>query len=142
MTKFRYAEMRSLVCGEKLGEGVSRKVYSCKLNSALVVKIELRGGSFQNVAEWETWEWLRGRKMARWFAPCEFVSTCGSMLIQRRVEPIRLTERPRTLPAFLCDLKRENFGMLEGKIVCCDYGTVLSAIRDVPKNMKKAEWRS
>lgn len=142
MSEFLYGELQSVVCGDLLGEGSARKVYVCKLNSDHVVKVETRGGSFQNVSEWETWSWVQGSQMARWFAPCEFISNCGSILIQKRVEPIRLNERPPMLPAFLCDLKRENFGILGGKIVCCDYGTVPSAIRNASRRMVRVEWRT
>ena len=142
MSKFRYRELRSVALGDLLGEGLSRKVYVCKLNSHYVVKIEAGGGSFQNIAEWDTWSWLSTEPaMARWLAPCEFISTCGMMLIQRRVEPIRRGELPKKLPAFLTDIKLDNFGMLHGKVVCCDYGTIGASVRRAPKRMVKAVWR-
>lgn len=142
MSKFLFREMKSIVCGNLIGEGMSRKVYELLLNPNYVIKIEDNAKSFQNVAEWEMWQWVDGGPMAKWFAPCHMISNCGSMLIQSKVEPIRTNERPGKLPAFLCDFKRENFGMLKGKVVCCDYGTGLSSIRNVPKGMKKVEWRS
>jgi hypothetical protein len=63
------------------------------------------------------------------------------MLIQRYCEPLREVELPKLLPDFLCDLKRENFGMFDGRVVCCDYGTAHSAIRRTSRKLVKAEWR-
>lgn len=141
-SELMYRDLLSVIRGPKLGQGVARKVYQMKSNSRLVLKIETGAESFQNMAEWEMWSWVDGRpKISRWFAPCRHISSCGLFLIQDYVEPIRDSERPPLLPSFLSDLKRENFGMLDGKIVCADYGTVLSAIRDMPMRMKKAIWK-
>lgn len=142
MTKFRYKELSSVMLGEFIGQGSARKVYHARMNDKYVCKIELKAGSFQNPSEWETWNWVEGNKqLARWFAPCWAISTCGMMLVQRYCEPLRDADLPKRLPGFLCDLKKENFGMMDGRVVCCDYGTVHSAIRDVSRKMVKAEWR-
>jgi hypothetical protein len=141
MTEFLYNEARSILLGNRLGEGMSREVFELRTNPAYVIKIETRGQSFQNAAEWETWNWVNGGPLAKWFAPCEFISSCGVLLIQRKVAPLRDSELPARVPAFLCDLKIENFGLLNGKFVCCDYGTVPSAIRLVAKRMHRAKWR-
>ena len=140
MSKFRYREMRSLVLGPKLGEGSARKVYLCRMNPEYVVKVEMGGCSFQNVAEWDIWNWVRGGSLEKWFAPCEMISTCGSILVQRRTEPVRSAELPKRVPEFLTDLKVENFGMFNGRIVCFDYGTVSSCIRRTSRKMVKATW--
>lgn len=141
LTDFLYREATSILCGDFLGEGSARKVYALRTNPEYVVKVEERGGSFQNVAEWDIWSWVKAGPMQKWFAPCEMISTCGVILVQRKVDSMRLSDRPLRLPQFLCDLKPENFGVFEGRIVCCDYGTVGSAIRTVPRNMVRAEWR-
>lgn len=142
MSKFFYRELRSVVRGDLLGEGTGRKVYVCKLNSHYVVKVEEGGGSFQNVAEWDHWGWVQTvPAIARWLAPCEFISSSGAILIQRRVEPVRRAELPKRIPAFLTDIKLENFGMLEGRVVCFDYGTMGASLRNAPKRLVKADWR-
>lgn len=144
MSEFFYNEMRSVVLGDMLGQGVGRQVYLCKLNQDYVVKVEEKGRSFQNVSEWDAWDWVShggAPDMAQWLAPCEFISNSGSMLIQRRVEPIRQCELPAKVPAFLGDLKLENFGMLNGRVVCCDYGTIGVALRRTDKRLVKAVWR-
>jgi hypothetical protein len=143
MSGFLYRELSSAMLGDLLGEGSARKVYVARLNDAYVIKIETKGGSFQNVSEWEVWDWCqKDNAIAKWLAPCQFISNCGSVLVQRRVEPLRVRELPARLPAFLCDLKRENFGMLDGRVVCNDYGTVLHSFRSVARHMVKAKWRA
>lgn len=32
---------------------------------------------------------------------------------------------PETIPTFLTDLKRENFGLIDGRIVCVDYAMTI-----------------
>lgn len=141
MTKLRYREAKWMLCGDLIGRGSARETYHCRANSSYVIKIETKGGSFQNVAEWDTWSWLNGGPMAKWLAPCEYISPCGLILMQRKVEPVRCGELPKRLPEFLCDLKPENFGMMDGRFVCCDYGNVGSALRRTSTKMTKAEWR-
>lgn len=134
-------EARSLFLGDFLGRGSTREVYAIHSDDSSVIKIETGSRAFQNVEEWSCWTWLKHLPISDWFAPCISISAAGSMLIQRRVYPMRPGERPVKVPAFLCDLKPENFGMLDGRPVCCDYGTVLSAIRQSHKHLVKADWR-
>lgn len=130
-----------MLCGDFIGQGSTRKVYHCRTNDSYVVKIEVTVGSFQNVSEWNTWAWLQGGPMAKWLAPVEFISPCGLILMQRKVEPARKSDLPKRLPEFLCDLKPENFGFMDGRLVCCDYGTVASAIRTASRRLVPAKWR-
>lgn len=142
MSKFSERELQSVLCGSLIAEGSARKVYHCKPNSRLVVKIERTARSLQNVAESEIWSFVMSDKeMKKWFAPCVFISSAGTVLIQDKVEPLREKDLPKSLPAFLVDLKIENFGMLNGHIVCCDYGTMIGSIRTASRRMVKAEWR-
>lgn len=142
MSGFKYREPSSVMLGAFIGEGVARKVYHCRLNDKYVCKLEEKGRSFQNVSEWETWNWVEGNKaLEPWFAPCLNISLTGVMLVQRYCEPLRNADLPKRLPEFLCDLKKENFGMLDGRVVCHDYGTVHSSIRHASRKMVKAVWR-
>lgn len=137
----KWREARQLLFGTKLGEGCARKVYVLRHNPAYVIKIESQSGSFQNVAEWEAWQWLQTEKIASWFAPCDSISPNGVFLVQRRAEPVRKDELPKRLPAMLVDLKLENFGMIEGKFVCIDYGTIGSNLRNSSTKLCRAKWR-
>ncbi|MBG6194786.1 hypothetical protein IWQ52_002300 [Labrenzia sp. EL_159] len=47
-------------------------------------------------------------------------------------------ELPDKLPTFLTDIKRENFGLFDGRLVCIDYATT---IMDASTRLKKADWR-
>ena len=104
-----------------VGEGYARRVYSIIGQPQLVAKVELTPGTFQNVAEWSTWSMVQFSDWADWFAPCRRISPCGTVLIQERTKPLDGLNLPEKLPDFLSDLKRENFGLINGVLVCHDY---------------------
>lgn len=113
----------SILCGDRLGFGVARTVFACRLNPDYVLKIETGGRSFQNVLEWETWKIAEyAPKQALWLAPCISISTCGTVLVQRRTTPARAAEMPKSVPNWLTDVKLDNWGILDGRPVCHDYG--------------------
>jgi hypothetical protein len=117
----------ALLCGRLLGEGIHRRVYECRIRPDLVVKVEsdeLR--YFANVHEHKFWADNQHREnVACWLAPCEYLSPDGRVSLQKRVEPITSSQDlPDALPAFLTDVKRSNFGWLDGRLVCVDYAMV------------------
>ena len=115
----------NLLCGDKLGEGIHRTVFACRLRPELVVKVENDDDwrYFANVMEMKFWNDHESySKVARWLAPCEYMSPDGRILLQKRVRPLLdESELPAELPAFLTDIKPENFGLLDGRVVCIDY---------------------
>lgn len=130
-----------MVLGDLLGEGRDRAVYACRFDPSLVVKVDHRvaDGSTerQNEAEWRLWQVVeegatepsggrdKFRRIRRWLAPCVGLSDAGTFLVQRRTEPLPADYRlPRKMPRFLYDLKRSNFGLLDGRLVCHDYGII------------------
>lgn len=127
-----------LLCGDRLGYGMSRSVFACTLHRNCVVKVEEGAGQFQNVVEWETWRRVEGTPFAKWFAPCMWISPNGSVLIMARTTPA--PEYPERMPAFLSDFKRTNYGMHEGRLVCHDYGTHLMFEHGMTKRLIKADW--
>lgn len=130
-----------LIAGEQLGKGIGREVYVFLPIPTLVIKFEIAATSFQNVLEWETWDRIKDcPRVARWFAPIVSISICGSILLQKRVEKARLNEYPDKVPAFVADLKRANWGMLNGKLVCIDYGRTLLMEEGMTTRMKRASW--
>lgn len=133
-------ELFKLVCGEMLGEGIGRKVYECTFDPTLVIKFETEGGSFQNIYEWKTWkDCEHWKKAADWLAPCVSISSCGAVLIQKRVEPIHKSMLPLKIPAFLhMDLKLSHFGMYEGRVVVCDYALLDFNLN---ANLKTVDWQ-
>lgn len=115
-------EYFDVLTGEFLGSGVGRSVYVHRPNDAMVVKIEQEGGSFQNIKEYETWQAAVGTPLERWLAPCIYISLCGGVLIQARTRPLLQSELPEKIPTCLTDVKPENFGWLEDRVVAHDYG--------------------
>lgn len=129
-----------LFAGEKLGTGSARSVYAFRFDSKYVLKIEEPSGSFQNVKEWEIWNEVKENKeLKKWFAPCLSISPCGMVLLQRRVMPAYPRDYPKKIPKPFGDLKHQNYGMMEGRFVCCDYGTFISS-NGVSSGWKKAAW--
>ncbi len=119
-------ELGFFILGPRIGIGTSRDVFEFNLDKSMVVKVENKAGSFSNVTEWQVWREIKGTKAAKWLAPCAFISQCGSFLIQQKAEDIHDDRRiPKKIPRFLTDVKKENFGIIDGRVVCRDYGNVL-----------------
>ena len=107
---------------EKVGRGSSRIVYGFRWDPTLVLKIAKDDPS-QNIMEWQFWDAAKETERAKWLAPCDSITTCGRILLQKRVEPFKRSEPPKELPSFLHhDMNFYHFGWYEGRIVCCDYG--------------------
>jgi hypothetical protein len=141
-------ETLSMLCGDPIGAGIARAVYAM---GDRVVKIESLAGSFQNVIEWETWRNLEHTEYARYLAPCHRISSSGAALVQSRVTLLTPTPDARTqrlvdrcrLPDFLTDFKFNNYGVLNGRIVCCDYGSNLLLNHGAfSSRLRKPKWRA
>jgi hypothetical protein len=145
-------DMLSLLCGEELGSGMTRTAFACPLIDQVVgdgrkyvIKVETtRSGHFQNVLEWQIWNEVKDwKECARWLAPCVAISQSGLWLIQRRVDVLSSIEvakrRAGRVPQFLSDFKTRNYGILDGRVVCHDYGTA-RILGEASLKLKKAEW--
>ena len=122
----RLVELQHFLLKEELGSGMSRVVYVLPFDETKVIKVENSAGMFQNVKEWEFWltqKW--NTKVSKWLAPCRHISDCGTFLIMDRTEALPKARVPVKLPRFLTDKKKENFGLLNNKVVCHDYGSVI-----------------
>jgi hypothetical protein len=135
-------EFLEFVCGPRLGHGVSREVFSCRFREDCVVKIETAPGHFANVQEAMLWHMVEGEENAKWFAPVLAVSSNGRVMLQKRTTPVPASfELPKMVPTFLTDMKRENFGMYKGRLVCHDYALNRVASAGLySKRMMKASW--
>lgn len=132
-------ELVGLLVGEKIDYGRDRNVYACHAFPDCVVKVENRGANnFSNVLEWCIWCEFKETKWAKWIAPCRLISACGVVLIQARCEPLK--KRPRRVPAWMADLKGENWGELEGRPVCFDYANNMLFEAAKRMGMKAPEW--
>ena len=130
----------NLLCGERIGYGMSRATFECELNKDWVVKVEDSAGHFQNVVEWETWARVKGTPASRWFAECKWISPNGTVLIMERTRQPAPQDFPERMPIFLCDFKRSNYGMIGKFLVCHDYGTNLLFEHGMSKRQRKVEW--
>lgn len=132
----------NLLCGDLLGEGIHRKVWTCRIRPDLVVKVEDENNDwryFANAREMQFWcDFKDYKPVGKWLAPCEYLSPDGRVMLQRRVNALAPDYAlPEKMPTFLTDFKRENFGLLGGQLVCVDYSTTIGSpnIR-----LKKAWW--
>lgn len=146
LTARAVSELLGTVLGEKLGAGVSREVFTSPIDPSVVFKVEAysqvdKGWGFQNVEEYLTWKDLEGHEeYARWLAPCKAISSSGIILVQHRVSPIpKDFPLPDEMPDFLTDFKRANYGLLDGRLVCLDYG--LNRFRQAGSRSKKVKMR-
>lgn len=134
-------DLYSLVCGEPLGAGISRQTYVYLPDPTLVIKVQVEPGRFQNQREWELWNNCQHHAdTAKWLAPCVHVSDTGSWMLQRRTTPTSLEvlkRRAARVPKFLTDFKASNWGLLNGRPVCHDYGTSLV---EAHNGMRRATW--
>lgn len=130
----------NLLCGDKLGEGIHRIVFECRLRPDLVVKVEKLEPwrYFSNVHEMTMWNHADA-KAREWLAPCEYLSPDGRVLLQRKVNLLNSFDTPpNELPSFLGDIKRANYGWFEGRFVCVDYGLVTLGKLNMKK--RKVSW--
>lgn len=134
-------DLARLICAETLGKGIGRQVYVLGTDSTKVIKLETAARSFQNAMEWEVWDELKSTRHAKYLAPCHWISECGMVLIQSRVQPLRPEHEKVQLPSFLTDFKRTNYGILNGRVVACDYGYTTLVERGANASRKrKPEW--
>ena len=136
----------NLLCGERIGVGVSREVFVCTLIPGWVVKVETDQSVHQNILEWEVWKDVMDTSASRWFAECKWISPNGMILIQERTRPPGDAELLPRVPIWFTDIKRANWGMAKTNgrkeyLVCHDYGVnniMHYGVRS--KRMKKAVW--
>jgi hypothetical protein len=142
LTKRLFEDAFNIMCHTKLGSGAYRDVFLCRIDNTKVVKVERDDScwrKFHNVLEAQFWSDNQyNDAVAKWLAPIDYVSPDGFLLVQPRCEAVPEGYKlPDKLPAFLTDLKRENFGLLKGKLVCLDYALT---IRNPVLRLRKVEW--
>ena len=129
-----------LMCGEQIGSGASRDVYSFAQDPRYVIKIETGAQSFSNVREWGVWNDAKemGPDISKWLAPCKAISACGIVLIQERTKPAKTY--PEKIPSWMTDTKRSNFGMIGRRFVAHDYGNHLICNGGMTRRLRKVDW--
>lgn len=139
MSDRAFEDAFNLLCGDLLGRGIHRTVYTCRLRPDLVVKVDGdEQPNFANVFEQRFWDDHEAYSaVSRWLAPCEYLSPDGRILLQKRCDPVKTADLPDKLPGFITDMKAENFGMLGDRVVCLDYAYT---IPNPSVRLKKAHW--
>lgn len=137
----------NMLAGDKIGGGVYRDVFTCKIRPDLVVKVELASGnkeyrSFENVFEMKFYnDNFHYKALSKWLAKAEFLSPDGYILLQERVRVCTdddIPKLPKMLPSFLTDTKAGNFGFTkDGRLVCIDYAL---HIANPSIKLRKANW--
>jgi len=135
-----------MVCGDQLsgggsrvGGGASRAVYNFDLIPQTVLKITSDPPA--NTNEWEIWKAVKKTPYVKWFAPCLFISPTGHFMVQKKVRPIRKTDKlPKKLPGLFTDIKISNWGFIGKQLVCHDYQH-LERATDISMNVSiDADW--
>ena len=134
-------DLLRLICGDVINFGTCRTVYECDLRPDLVLKFETASYRFQNIMEWQIWcDVMHNKKAAPWLAPCELISPCGTVMAQKRTQPLAKDAYPKKLPKFLTDTKRVNYGLYDGRVVCHDYGTAKILSGDDIFDLRNVRW--
>ena len=115
------ADLFNLLCGSEIGSGVYRTVYQCNMNPDWVVKKDT-GENFSNIFEYQIYHEYEGTKLAKWLAPVHWLSQRGLWLMMTKTEPIPQSKLPKKIPAIFADTHPGNWGWLNGRVVCHDYG--------------------
>lgn len=133
------SEYKGMLLGYELARGYYRAVYVCVTRPECVVKVELQERKFCNIREWDAWGRVRGTDHERWFAPCEWISPGGTIMLMRRTMP--QGEYPDKVPYYFSDIKASNFGFIGKNLVCHDYAGHLMMEYGLTKRMRKATWK-
>jgi len=133
------------LCGEHIGGGTTREVYDYNLKEGYVIKIE-EGNTNCNIAEYLLWDevrYLTGSMghIKNWFAPVEWISPNGRLLVMKKTKDIPNRKKPDKVPNFLWDIKPSNFGWIGKNYVSHDYGQFYNMIH-YRKGMQKVDWNN
>lgn len=137
-----------LCMGRKIGSGYSRDVYEWLPDTTKVLKVAREDNLFRgvaaNIAEFELWERVREGEFynnaKQWLAPVHLISNDGKAMLQSRTEPVRTCELPAKIPVWITDVKQNNVGWLDGKIVFHDYAMNLIPENGLSNKTVKAYW--
>lgn len=118
---FLLSDFADFFVGDLISRGHARSVYQYAHSPGYVIKIDM-SGQFNNVSEWDIWHNTKENKdISKFLAPCIRLSSCGRVMLQKKTIPVKLEELPTEVPAFLSDLKLENWGKIGKNVVCHDY---------------------
>lgn len=133
------------LCGNHIGTGCFRSVFDYNLDNKYVIKIEPQNTSC-NLVEYMIWDEVKGLCgnldwVKNWFAPVKWISPNGRILIMKKTKDYSTKKIPDKVPAFLWDVKPDNFGWIGNKFVCHDYGQFYNMIHYPTKMQKWKKWK-
>lgn len=137
-----------LCVGDIIGEGYSRTVYEWLPDPSMVLKVakedNMYRGISSNILEFELWEWVAfgetHKKAKKWLAPVHRITKDGRCMLMAKTEPLKTSELPEKVPCWMTDIKQENVGLYEGRVVIHDYALNLVTDKGLSKKMRKAVW--
>jgi len=140
------SDLIKMFIGKHINSGCYRSVFEFNPNpDKYVIKIE-HDDTNSNTNEFLIWDevnYLCGDLawVKEWFAPVLWMSPNGKILIQERTKDYASTnkEYPDQLPSFFTNIKYSNFGWLNNRFVCHDYGAINRFIK-YDKKFRKANW--
>jgi len=136
LTDIDFSGLIEIAKGPFIGKGDYRTVWQCRLNSKYVLKYE-HNLAYCNVTEHLAWDTYRGTKLEKWLAPVVWMSADTRWLVMYKTLPPY--EWPVDVPRFFNDMSQKNYGVLDGRFVCHDYGSAPFSSDYWMKN-KKARW--
>lgn len=136
---FNFEQVEEYVKNNKdqlIGTGLTRDVYRYNIQTNLVIKIEgnsVKRNSFQNVKEYLFTKELEYCEEIKYIAKTFDISENGKYIIQEYARDVTDDEWNNFIadrsPSFLTDLKRENVGVIDDRIVVRDYGSAIMTNR-------------
>lgn len=128
-------DLACMVLADKIAEGGFRKVFDFDIIPGTVVKYN--PDKEANILEWNVWKSSNGTAWRKWLAPCLYMSPGGYFLIQKKVRPLKDTDKlPRSIPNAFEDIKRENWGFIGKSFVCHEYQFIDRAL-DIAMNVNR-----
>lgn len=134
----------TILCGDLIGSGYARTTYIYKPDPRYVIKVQSSREDFQNQTEWKLYTDLKADRcpLCEWLAPVTQISDFGVWMVQRRTEPVGLQylrKHHKQIPEMFADTKAANWGLMDGRLVCHDYGRLLYHVKG---KLVKANWWS
>lgn len=129
------SDLLSAVLGERLGSGYGRTVYRSLLQSGQVLKLAngnlgVGNGVWQNTIEYQIW-FSASEQLKECLAPVNWQSESGLVLSMQEVSPLVAGHKyVARLPVF-DDMHPSNLGILDGRVVLCDYGLAAFMMGDL-----------
>lgn len=133
MLRIVFGDRVKMRVGDIIGQGRTRTVYALLDKPEWCLKV---GNEEALHSEFRNQGVIEKAGLGRWIAPCEWRD---GHFMMRRTSPASRDNYPASLPAIFVDLKYENWGMLDGRLICHDYALVRETSR--PAAVRSVKWK-